>query len=321
MQELVVLCNFGPFTLTAYGLCVLAGAALGVAMTLLRGRKSLGMDASLSLCLSLVFSAWAGARVVYVLTQLEGILVDAEYYGLPFILHPWEGGYTLYGAVLGAALGIWLYGRVTRRSPGKLADVAAPGAVLALCVIRLGDYFTGQGLGHYVEEEALQRFPFAVQNLYEDWQQPVFLFEALAALVICLVLLGSREARRPGALGERLLLLLGATQIFLESHREDECIRFGFVRFTQVAAIVIIAAVFAYRLVLRVRSHGWSGGTVARMVVFVLMIALCVGIEFALDKSSINNHLLYAVMAAGLAVLTAAAWIPENQLSGAVKEA
>ena len=85
MQELVVLCNLGPFTLTAYGLCVLAGAALGVAMTLLRGRKSLGMDASLSLCLSLVFSAWAGARVVYVLTQLEGILVDAEYYGLPFI--------------------------------------------------------------------------------------------------------------------------------------------------------------------------------------------------------------------------------------------
>lgn len=68
MQELVVLCNLGPFTLTAYGLCVLAGAALGVAMTLLRGRKSLGMDASLSLCLSLVFSAWAGARVVYVLT-------------------------------------------------------------------------------------------------------------------------------------------------------------------------------------------------------------------------------------------------------------
>ena len=56
------------------------------------------------------------------------------------------------------------------------------------------------------------------------------------------------------------------------------------------------------------------------MVVFVLMIALCVGIEFALDKSSINNHLLYAVMAAGLAVLTAAAWIPENQLTGAVKE-
>lgn len=112
-----------PLPLTAYGLCVLAGAALGVAMTLLRGRKSLGMDASLSLCLSLVFSAWAGARVVYVLTQLEGILVDAEYYGLPFILHPWEGGYTLYGAVLGAALGIWLYGRVTRaaRQAGGVA--------------------------------------------------------------------------------------------------------------------------------------------------------------------------------------------------------
>lgn len=320
MQELVVLCKLGPFTLTAYGLCVLAGAALGVALTLLRGRKSLGMDASLSLCLTVVFSAWAGARIVYVLTQLEGILVDAEYYGVPFILKPWEGGYTLYGAVLGAGLGIWLYGRTTRRNAGKLADTAVPGAALALCVIRLGEYFNGQGLGHYVEEEALQRFPFAVQNLYEDWQQPVFLFEALAALVICLVLLCSRKAVRPGTLAERFLLLLGATQIFLESHREDECIRFGFVRFAQLAAIAVIAAVFAYRLVLRVRRHGWSGGTITRIAAFVLMIALCVGIEFALDKSSINNHLLYAVMAAGLAVLTAAVWIPEKQLTSAARE-
>lgn len=321
MQELVVLCNVGPFTLTAYGLCVLAGAALGVMLTLLRGHKRLGMDTSLSLCLTVVFAAWAGARVVYVLTQLEGILVDAEYYGVPFILHPWEGGYTLYGAVLGVALGIWMYAKATRRSAGQLTDVAVPGAALALCVIRLGEYFNGQGLGHYVEEEALQRFPFAVQNLYGDWQQPVFLFEALAALVICLVLLGSRKAHRPGALGERFLLLLGATQIFLESHREDECIRFGFVRFAQVAAIVLIAAVFAYRLALRVRSHGWSRGTAARIIVFVMMIALCVGIEFALDKSSINNHILYGVMAAGLAVLTAAVWVPENQLFSAVEEA
>lgn len=133
-------------------------------------------------------------------------------------------------------------------------------------------------------------------------------------------MLCSRKAVRPGTLAERFLLLLGATQIFLESHREDECIRFGFVRFAQLAAIVVIAAVFAYRLVLRVRRHGWSGGTITRIAAFVLMIALCVGIEFALDKSSINNHLLYAVMAAGLAVLTAAVWIPEKQLTSAARE-
>lgn len=315
-----MLCNLGPFTLTAYGLCLAVGAALGVIMTLARGHKRLGTDVSLSLCLIVVFSAWAGARIVYVLTQLETILVDAEYYGVPFILKPWEGGYTLYGGVLGAALGIWLYGRKTHRASGALADAVAPGAALALCCARLGEYFTSQGLGHYVDEESLQRFPLAVQNLYGDWQQPVFLFETLAALVICLVLLGSRKADRPGTLGERFLVLLGATQIFLESHREDECIRFGFVRFTQLAAIVVIAVVFAYRLALRVRARGWDFSMAARMLVFVLMIALCVGIEFALDKSSINNHLLYGVMAAGLAALSAAVWIPEKQLAHAGKE-
>ena len=240
------------------------------------------------------------------LVKLEEILVDTAFYGMPFILHPWEGGYTLYGAVLGCMAGVALYAKCTHQKAGKLFDTLVPGAALALCCIRLGEYFTSQGLGHYVEEEALQVFPFAVLSMDENWQQPVFLWEAAAALVIGIVLLAQRKPRREGALGEQFLTLLGATQIFLESHREDECIRFGFVRFSQVAAIVVIAAVFFKRIRARVKAHGWRAGETVRVLIFLLAVVLCILIEFALDKSSIDNHLLYAIMFLALTALSAA---------------
>lgn len=306
MQELLVLGSWGPFTVTAYGLCVLAGALAAVAVTLLRSRKSIGTSRGLSLCLAAIISAWLGGRIVYVLVKLEEILVDTEFYGVPFILHPWEGGYTLYGAVLGCMAGVALYAKCTHQKAGKLFDTLVPGAALALCCIRLGEYFISQGLGHYVEEEALQVFPFAVLSMDENWQQPVFLWEAAAALVIGIVLLVQRKPRREGALGEQFLTLLGATQIFLESHREDECIRFGFVRFSQVAAIVVIAAVFFKRIRARVKAHGWRAGETVRVLIFLLAVVLCILIEFALDKSSIDNHLLYAIMFLALTALSAA---------------
>lgn len=306
MQELLVLGSWGPFTVTAYGLCVLAGALAAVAVTLLRSRKSIGISRGLSLCLAAIISAWLGGRIVYVLVKLEEILVDTEFYGVPFILHPWEGGYTLYGTVLGCMAGVALYAKCTHQKAGKLFDTLVPGAALALCCIRLGESFTSQGLGHYVEEEALQVFPFAVLSMDENWQQPVFLWEAAAALVIGIVLLVQRKPRREGALGEQFLTLLGATQIFLESHREDECIRFGFVRFSQVAAIVVIAAVFFKRIRARVKARGWRAGETVRVLIFLLAVVLCILTEFALDKSSIDNHLLYAIMFLALTALSAA---------------
>lgn len=312
MGEIVILCAWGPFTLTAYGLCLALGAALGAGLTVWRGRKTPGVDRSLSLCLAVLLSAWAGARLIYVLTQLESIFVDAAYYGWPFILQPWEGGYTLYGAVLGGGLGAWAYAKAARQPAGALLDRLVPGAALTLCLARLGEAFTSQGLGHYVDDPAWQRLPFAVESLYGDFQQPVFLWEAAAALVICLALLRYRP-RRAGAAAEAFLVLLGVTQIFLESHREDEFIRFGFVRFTQLAAVAGIAWGMGWRLYHRARQGGWRWPLTVRTAVFALTVGLCVAIEFALDKSSVDNRLLYLIMAAGLGAMGWAALPPSAE--------
>ena len=52
-----------------------------------------------------------------------------------------------------------------------------------------------------------------------------------------------------------------------------------------------------------VKAHGWTAWQIARIVLFVLCIAMVILIEFALDKSPIDNTLLYAVMALTLCVM------------------
>ncbi len=300
MNELVILATIGPFTITAYGLCIALGALLAALLTVALGRGRVGADRALSLCVSALLGALLGGRALYCLTMLETILVDLDASFLPQL---WQGGYTLYGAVLGGAAGAWLYARAAHRDARPLLDLLAPGAALTLTVARLAEYFTSQGLGDYIVDEAMMRFPFAVPSVYEDYQIPVFLYEALAAAVILLVTLRMLRRARPGRTAETFIILLGVTQVILESLREDEFIRFGFVRLNQLMAAFTMAAVLAARVKRCVKGRGWNDWQIARIVLFLASVGGVILLEFALDKSSIDNVILYAVMAGTLAVM------------------
>ena len=52
-------------------------------------------------------------------------------------------GLTIYGAILGAALGIWIYSKLSHFQFGLLADVAAPGVILAQAIGRVGCILNG----------------------------------------------------------------------------------------------------------------------------------------------------------------------------------
>lgn len=300
MNELVILAAIGPFTITAYGLCIALGALLAALLTVALGRKRVGADSTLSLCASALLGALLGGRALYCLTMLETILVDLDASFLPQL---WQGGYTLYGAVLGGAAGASIYARAAHRDARPLLDLLAPGAALMLTVARLAEYFTSQGLGDYIVDEAMMRFPFAVPSVYEDYQIPVFLYEALAAAVILPVTLRMLRGARPGRTAETFVILLGVTQVILESLREDEFIRFGFVRLNQLMAAFTMAAVLAARVKRCVQGRGWNDWQIARIVLFLLSVGGVILLEFALDKSSIDNVILYAVMAGTLAVM------------------
>ena len=305
MQWLQTLWEIGPFHITPYSFCTLLAVAAAWACVCAAGKTDPGPDRCFTAACWATLAGWIGARLVYCLTCWDYIMVDLD--GWDFILHPWEGGYTLWGGVLGAMAAAVLYAKRTKVSCARLLDVLAPGGALALLILRAGEYFTGQGMGHYVQDERFQFFPLAVLNVFSDpeydifeYQIPVFFWEAVAALVILIWAASLLRRGKPGDSAQAFLILLGTSQIFLESLREDEFIRFGFVRFNQLMCAVVLLAVLLLRLrSASARRRAWS------LVCFALCIGLIIAIEFALDKSSIPNPLLYAVMGADLIGLTA----------------
>lgn len=299
MNETTILWSSGALTLTAWSLILALAAACAVALTAVLGRKRIGIDTALSACIAAILGAVIGGRAVYCLTMLEFILYDLG--GAGFIPQIYQGGFTLWGAVLGGACGVWIYAKAAKRDLCALLNLMSPGAALVISAARFAEFFTSQGLGDYIEDEALMRFPFAVESFYGDWQMPVFLYEGLAAAVILIVVLVT--LLKGGRSAEVFAVLLALSQIILESWREDEFIRFGFVRFNQLGAAVVLGAVLALRMVREVKACGWQKWQTVRIVLFALGIGVIIAIEFALDKSTIDNGLLYGVMAATLTMM------------------
>jgi phosphatidylglycerol:prolipoprotein diacylglycerol transferase len=304
MNERIVLASFGPFLITAYSLCVSIGSLLAVLAVLWLGvRRRLALKTLLNMIICAVVGALLGARILYCAAMFDTISVD---FGLDFIPRFWEGGYTLFGGVLGGLAAVCLYARVSKISVAALLDVAASGAALFLAVARLAEYFTTQGLGQYIEAETWQRFPFAVPDSYGYWAMPVFLYEAFAALVIMFVCAATLRRARPGRAAVLFLALLSLTQILLDSWRMDEFIRFGFVHLNQVAGAALLAVLLIRGVALAVKQHGRSAWQSVRCVLFALCLGTLIWVEFALDKSSIDNVILYGIMTLALIAMGAA---------------
>ena len=307
MNELVTVAQWGPFTITAYGLCVLLAVLAGTAVTVLRARKTAGADKALTACLIVIPCALLGARLLYCLATWGNFVNDYEEQGgVLYMLQLWEGGYTLYGGILGGLLALALYARGAGLRTAELADAFAPGAALALVFLRGGEYFTMQGTGLDMENESLWFFPLAAESQY-GWRLPVFFYEALAALIILIVLLCLKE-RRNGFHARMFLGLLAVTQILLENLRQDEFIMIpivrAYMRLNMLMGAFVCAALLVMSLVRIARRQGGLGRReILRIIVTAAAVGIVIGLEFAFDKSEISVEILYLIMACALAGL------------------
>ena len=289
------LLTVGALRVTPYSLMVFAGALAGA---LLAARKKAARPALPWVALlALLFS-----HVVWCLLNDTAM----EYYGFSLLFQPWRGGYTLYGALAGGAVGAAIAAALTRQSWLELLDALAPGAAAALFFARLGEYFSGQGVGPTVESEALCFFPLTFLPFGEtpetgDWVYAVWFWEAVTALVLLAVLLLRRNRRR-GDPTFLFLSVLGLTQIFFEQIRRDDYVSLtGFVRFSQVGALVSILAVM---IALTVMRRPRPLRAVLSFAVLVCAGLTVMYVEFALDKTRYFPF-LYAATAATAAAAAA----------------
>ena len=285
-----------------YAACVVAAIACGLLLMALTSRRKLKNGtistlAVLMLPLGLIFAK---------LFHVAGDWYWYEAAGLDSILRLWEGGYGLWGAVLGCAIAVLLASRIAKEPCSVLFDACAAPAALVIAVCRFAEYpFTGQGIGMGVDSDSIFcRFPFAVVNEWEEWYWAVFMLEGIIAVIILVVLLVS--GRKNGDKARMFLILYSAAQIVCESLRRDQYLVWSFVRVSQLTAALVLAGLIAAALI---RRHGPDRRDWICLILFLLGIGIVIGMEFAKDKlPALPIWSCYAIMAAASAMMGIVTW-------------
>ena len=300
--------SVGNLQLRPYALCVTLAVLCGLLLLWYTGRRAKLKTGTVStLAVLLLPLGFLFARLFYIIDRLDWY----ENIGLEKALHFWEGGYALWGAVLGCVLSILLASRISRERVSALFDACAAPAALVISLCRFAEFpCCGEGYGPEISPESFFcRFPFAVQ-LEEDYGcLAVFFFEGIAALIILAVLLRSR--RTGGDKARLFLILYSSAQILLESLRRDHYLLLfthEFIRASQIVAAAVLVGLIVAALIRRARKQSLSslspGVIICMSILFVLGIGIVIGMEFAKDKlPALPIWACYAIMAVGCVML------------------
>ena len=280
--------NLFGLPITAYALGMTLSAALVIAFAFLHASRSslilwvteTFIILAIPLCLLL-------ARLIYVVIRLDFFMERGD----GMALRLWQGGYTLWGAIPGFLLAGILTANLTGLKVARILDILAPAGLLMLALGRFCEGLSGQGFGEE-SSPGLSFFPFAVVNEYGEWRWAIFMLEGMAALLFMLILLKEKNLS-PGGILRHALTLLCASQILFESLREDEFLRWGFVRLGQLlpAIILLLLLVTAPKI-----KEGRRMPLPLAGAMFMLLILLITALEFALDKTALTTGLIYAMM-------------------------
>ena len=149
-------------------------------------------------------------------------------------------GLTIYGAILGGLLGAWIYSRLRRASFAPLADLAAPGIILAQAIGRVGCILNGCCYG----KPTSLPWGFVYPHAGPDPVHPTQLYELLGDLVIFALLFWVLRGRlRPsGSLLAMYLVLYSALTLTVRFWRGDTEQFLGPLQEGQLIAILVLIA-------------------------------------------------------------------------------
>jgi prolipoprotein diacylglyceryl transferase len=221
--------NIFGFEIRWYGLLMATGMLIA-SLLLLRFARKRGYkdDLIYDFLLVILPSAIVGARLYYV-------IFNWEYYShdLFRIINLREGGLAIHGGVIGGVLAGFIFSRVRKVNFAELADMVAPGLILAQAIGRWGNYANGEAHG------GPTNLPWAIE-VNGVMVHPTFLYESIWNVLVFLFLMWRYPKK--AFHGEIFLLygiLYSVGRFFIEGLRTDS-LMMGSLRTAQVISIVII---------------------------------------------------------------------------------
>ena len=293
----------------AYGLHAAIGAALMLIVMKAVGRElpkgTVSVFGVLGMVLGIVL-----ARALYCAVNWNDFVYNYE--NPMLMLRYFDGGMSMVGVIAGLLLAAVLAAKVARLRAAQVLDAMAVPFGLLMWALRAGEKYTELGVGAAVDESFMtEYFPKLFlesrMGVMVEYRLNVWRYEVMMAIVIFIVALVCWLKMKDHAGDTALVVfsLYGASQILLESMRDDGHMLVIFLRIGQLAAF-LMPAVACGILSRRVKNKKlvW----VAWLVV-VLCVAAVAVLEFSLDgRLTFGNPTLardWSLMAASCAALFA----------------
>ena len=239
-----VIFNICGLNIYYYGVILAIAIAIGICLADYLGQKYFGLkkDAIIDLAPYLIIFGIIGARLYYCLLDYSFYLrFPTEIFAIR------HGGISIHGAILGGAIGLFIYAKRHKLSAIKLADVVAVVLPLSQGVGRWGNFFNSEAYGLptslpwklYIAPQFRQ-----IPYLDYEYYHPTFLYESILDLIIfgiLFYLIKKQKLKQDGQLTLIYLILYSLARIIVETLRIDS-VRyiFGFPVAIIVSASIIV---------------------------------------------------------------------------------
>lgn len=240
--------TIGPFEVRWYGILIALGVLTVIAWVLWQIKRgaNISYDTAFTAALVGIPSGIIFSRLLHVI----------DYWGY-YLENPGQivgaGGLTIWGAVLGAALGIWIYSRFADFKYGYFVDIVAPAIILGQAIGRVGCLINGCCYGY--ETDAPWAIVYVNPNALCPIGTPVHptqAYEIIYNLLVFGILLTLRGRLKPdGSLFMVYLGLYSLWRIVIGFVRVGTPFLFG-LQEAQVIGIIVLVVVVPL-LIMKVR--------------------------------------------------------------------
>ena len=230
----------GPITIHYYGIVMAAAAAAGFYLALKRAAEyRINSKEAEDLIFWLIIGGFVGARLYHVLSLF------GYYSAHPAeIIQVWNGGLSIYGAIIGGFLTLGLHQRLSTKhlALSTLLDWLTPSLLIGQIIGRFGNLFNYEAFGYptslpwkmFVPPQ-FRPFDYHQFNFFH----PFFLYEAAGNAIILFLILKIIKPKAPGCLFFSYLLLYNILRFALEFLRLDSTFAYG-IRINAVISLLLL---------------------------------------------------------------------------------
>lgn len=221
-----------------YGITMASAMLIGILLACKNAKeRNLKSDDIFTLALYILPLAVIGARLLYVM--------GADHpYTFVEVFKIWEGGMSIYGGIIGGAVGIALFCIIHKKNFLDIADVVVVSLILGQAIGRWGNFFNQEVYGHLVTDPAWQWFPFAVLLDNGEWHLALFFYEFIINLIIfALLFVLLKKVKTKGYVSSAYLVAYGTIRFCLEPLRESTYnLMFMGLKLSSVTSVISILA-------------------------------------------------------------------------------